>query len=197
MLTLLTLTALAGDASVQLPDAPGLHDRWDAARAWGTPLLVETLVTSMERIAWDHPEWDPMIVGDLSTRGGGPMFGHKTHDRGIDADLSLFIRGGRTLSGFEDLTPSMIDAAATWTVIETLLDSGNVQFILLDQGHIDRLARYLERDLHWSRADIAAVLLPRDSRVPWSARGVVRHAPNHASHLHVRVTPNPPPRPTN
>ena len=197
MLTLLAITALAAESQIQLPEAPGLHDRWDAERAWGTPLLVQTLVDSLERIAWDHPEWDPIVVGDLSTRWGGPMFGHKTHDRGIDADLSLFTRGGRTVRGFEDVPSTQLDAAAVWTVIETLIDSGNVQFILLDQGHIDRLARHLERDKGWSRADIAAVLLPRDSGVPWSARGVVRHAPNHSSHLHVRVTPAPPLRPTN
>lgn len=151
---------------------------------------------SMERIAWDHPTWDPITVGDLSNRGGGPMFGHKTHDRGVDADLSLFLRGARTRDGFEDVHPREIDPLATWTLIETLLDSGNVQFILLDQGHIDRLAHWLERTRGWARDEVRSILIPREQIVPWSTRGVVRHAPNHRSHLHVRITPPPPARAT-
>lgn len=193
----LLMVAQAGTVSAQLPDAPGLHDRWDAGRAWGTPLLVDTLMDSLEQIAWDHPNWDPITVGDISRRGGGAMFGHKTHDKGIDADLSLFRRGGRTPDGFEDLHPSHLDAGATWTLIQQLLDSGNVQFILLDQGHIDRISAYLVAERGWAPEEVRAILLPANTYAPWSARGLVRHAPNHKSHLHVRITPPPPPLPTN
>lgn len=196
MLALLLFPASADPVATQLPEVVGLHDRWDAQRSWGTRLLVDTLMSSMERLAWDHPAWDPITVGDLSRRGGGPMFGHKTHDRGIDADLSLYLRGARTRDGFEDVHPDEIDPAANWAVIEALLETNNVQFILLDQGHIDRLARWLERQRGWAREEVRAVLLGRDHQTPWSTRGVVRHAPNHRSHLHVRVAPPPPPQAT-
>lgn len=189
-------TATAGGVSTLLPAEPGLHDRWDAGRAWGTPLLVDTLLSTFERLAWDHPSWDPPIVGDLSTRGGGPMFGHKTHDRGIDADLSLYVEGARTEDGFEDIHPRRLDPHANWTLIKSLLDSGNVQFILLDQGHIDRIASHLV-DQGYDPGWVRSIFIPAGVHVPWSARGVVRHAPKHRSHLHVRVARPRPAAPTN
>ncbi|MCB9678741.1 MAG: penicillin-insensitive murein endopeptidase [Alphaproteobacteria bacterium] len=179
-------------AVTQLPDLPGLVDRWDAKRAWGTPLLVETLLSVSERLAWDHPDWDPITIGDLSRRGGGPLYGHKTHDLGIDADLGLFVRGGRQPDGFLDVRPADLDVAATWILVNALLDTGNVQFILLDQRHIDRLRAHALDDLGLDPIDVDAILVPPTTRLGWEQRGVVRHAPNHSSHLHVRITPPPP-----
>jgi murein endopeptidase len=167
-------------------------DRWDAKRAWGTPLLVGTLLSVSERLAWDHPHWDPITIGDMSRRGGGPLFGHKTHDLGIDADLGLFVDGGRQQDGFLDVRPDDLDVAATWTLVNALLDTGNVQFILLDQRHIDRLRSYALDELGLDSLEVDAILVPPSTRLGWAQRGVVRHAPNHRSHLHVRVTPPPP-----
>lgn len=177
----------------QLPDLPGLVDRWDSKRAWGTPLLVNTLLQASERIAWDHPHWDPITVGDISTRGGGPLFGHMTHHLGIDADLGLFVSGGKQPDGFEDVHPDQFDPSATWTLINALLDTGNIQFILLDQRHIDRLREYAVKQLELPPSEVDAILVSPSTRLSWNRRGVVRHAPNHRSHLHVRVTPAKPP----
>ncbi|MCB9672083.1 MAG: penicillin-insensitive murein endopeptidase [Alphaproteobacteria bacterium] len=199
MLTLvlaLTTGALAGGATERLPEAPGLLDRWDADRSWGTPLIVDTLLHATRRMAWENPHLDPVTVGDLSVRGGGPMFGHSTHDEGIDADLGLFVRGGRQPDGFTDVTADDLDAEATWKLIATLLDTENVQFILLDQGHIDRIRGWLASTGYPQEA-IDAVFVPTGTRLTWDRRGVVRHAPNHRSHLHVRVTPPPPAVPLN
>lgn len=173
----------------QLPEAPGMIDRWDGQRAWGTPLLVETLLDVSERMAWEHPELDPIIVGDISTRGGGPMHGHKTHDLGIDADIGVFIDQGHQPRYFIDISPRRLDVRATWLLIQALLDTGNVQFILLDQGHMNRLRVHLSEELGWTTEEIDQVLVPESTRLGYDVRGVVRHAPNHLSHLHVRITP--------
>lgn len=180
-------------ATRQLPELPGLVDRWDGQRAWGTPLLVETLLHASERLAWEFPELDPITVGDISTRGGGPMFGHKTHDLGVDADIGLFVGQGRQPRNWRDLRPSELDVASTWALIQALLDTGNVQFILLDEGHMARLRVHLADDLGWSSDEIDGVLVPASTRLSAERRGVVRHAPNHRSHLHVRITSDPTP----
>lgn len=192
----LASSARAGGATERLPDAPGIFDRWDAERSWGTPLVVSTLETSLRRLAWELPHADPVTVGDLSVRGGGPMYGHSTHDEGIDADLGLFVQGARQLGGFVDVPPHDLDAEATWKLVATLLDSGNVQFILLDQGHIERLRTWLA-STGYPQEEIDRIFVPRTTRLRWDLRGVVRHAPNHRSHLHVRITPPPPAAPVN
>ncbi len=187
LVTALMPGSLAAEvATVSLPDAPGLYERWDPDRSWGAPLLIDTLTEVALRLAWSHPYIDPIVVGDLSRRGGGPLFGHRTHDIGIDADLGLYTRGGRQPDGFVDITPEDLDVEATWALLTALLDTGNVRFILLDQGHIDRIRRWLRaRGTPASRID--AVFVPPSTPLNASRWGVVRHAPNHRSHLHVRV----------
>ena len=187
----------SGGATTQLPDQPGLIDRWDARRAWGTKLLVETILDATERLAWEHPDWDPVVVGDISKRWGGPMFGHKTHDLGIDADLGLYVKGGRQPDGFVDVRPADLDTRATWTLIMALLDTENVQFMVLDQRHIDRLRDYGLTELGLPLEEVDAIFVPRSTRLNWERRGVVRHAPNHLSHLHVRITSAPEQVPVN
>lgn len=172
----------------QLPDLPGLHDRWDGQRSWGTSLMVRTLVQASERLAWERPDLPPITIGDISTRGGGPMAGHRTHDLGIDADIGLFLRNGRPQNGFHDVRPAELDVEATWSLIQALLDTGNVQFILLDQRLMDRLRAHLLDDAGWSVSDVDAIFVSPSTRLSADRRGVIRHAPNHASHIHVRVT---------
>lgn len=154
---------------------------------------MATLLQAAEQLAWDHPSWDPITVGDISQRGGGPMFGHTTHDIGIDADLGLFVTGGRQPNGFVDLSPDVLDVHATWTLISALRDTGNIQFILLDQGHIDRLRAHALDTMAMSPEAVDAIFIPRNTPLSARLRGVVRHAPNHSSHLHVRITSPPPP----
>jgi len=174
-------------ANVRLPSAEGVYERWDAQRSYGTWLTVTTLQQVTERLAWELPLADPILVGDLSRRGGGGMHGHKTHDKGIDADLGLYMRGGRQpLGGFVDVRPRELDAAATWAMIRALLDTGNVHFILLDQSLIDVVKAHVVREEGLTEEE-AERIFP-GGPVDWRRRGVVNHAPNHASHLHVRIT---------
>ena len=86
----------AAFASAQLPHQTGLLERWDPQRSYGSWLLVHTLTAVSERLAWELPHADPLMVGDISRRGGGRMHGHKTHDKGVDADIGLYMRGART-----------------------------------------------------------------------------------------------------
>jgi len=174
-------------ANAQLPAAEGLYERWDPERSYGSWLALTTLRDVSERLAWELPLADPILVGDLSRRGGGGMAGHKTHDKGIDADLGLYMRGGRQpLGGFVDVRPHELDAAATWAMVRALLDTGNVHFILLDQALIDVLKAHVQRHEGLTPREAEAIF--PGGPVDWRRRGVVNHAPNHRSHLHVRIT---------
>jgi hypothetical protein len=177
-------------AGAQLPASDGLYQRWDPKRSWATSYVVETLEVVADRVAFELPLADPLMIGDMSRRGGGRMEGHLTHDKGIDVDIGLFMDDGRQpLGGFVDLRPSQLDVKSTWILIRTLLDTGNVQFILLDQALIDRLKAYVVSEVGLDRAEAERIFPPRDAEPPWSERGVVRHATNHKSHIHVRLLP--------
>ncbi len=175
-------------AGHQLQRDDGLYVRWDQNNAWGSSLLVATLEHVSERMAWLLPTADPLMVGDMSRKGGGTLFGHKTHDTGMDADIGLYLADGtQPLDGFVDVPPAELDLEANWLLIRELLDTGNVHFILLDQRHIDALRAYLLDEKHYPADWVDEVLPSRGAPVRWSTHGVVRHAPNHRSHLHIHT----------
>lgn len=175
-------------ATAYLPSGEGSYERWDWERSYGSWLAVTTLRDVTERLAWELPLADPILVGDLSRKGGGRMHGHKTHDKGIDADLGLYMRGGRQpLGGFVDVHPHELDLPATWAMIRALLDTGNVHFILLDQSLIDVLRTHVLVEEGLTPDEVDAIF--PGGPVDWRRRGVVSHAPKHTSHLHVRITP--------
>lgn len=176
-------------ANAQLQPQPGLLVRWDPARSWGSSLLVDTMTDVSERLAWLIPDADPLLVGDISRRGGGWLFGHKTHHLGVDADVGIFTTGGRQpMSGFKSVHPDDVDLEATWLLIRELVDTGTVHFMLLDQRHIDALRDYLIEEHGMAPEHVDPIFPIPDRTIPWSERGIVRHAPNHSSHLHVRIT---------
>ncbi len=177
-------------AGWQLPSADGLYERWDPRRSWGASHVVAALQEVAHRVAFELPLADPLMIGDISRRGGGRMPGHRTHDKGIDVDVGLYMTDQRQpLGGFLDLRPHQLDVHANWVLITALLDTGQVQHVLLDQGHIDRLRRYALDEVGLDEASVDRIFPPRGTRIRWQETGVVRHAPNHRSHLHVRLAP--------
>lgn len=179
-------------ASHQVPQVPGLMLRWDPARSWGSGRMVDTLRDVAQRLAFELPHADPLLIGDVSKRGGGRLAGHITHHVGIDADIGLFTGDGeQPLGGFMDVHPRKLDAAANWALIRALLDTERVQFILLDQTHIDRIESYARNVLEIDEETLSAIFPDPKSRISWDRFGVVRHAPNHRSHVHVRVADRP------
>jgi murein endopeptidase len=172
-------------ARCQLPDAPGLYERWDPARSWGTCALVSAVEQVAERVSLALPLADPLLVGDISRRGGGPMPGHSSHDRGVDVDIGLFMDDGRQpLGGFVPLRPSQLDVKSTWVLIRTAFDTGQVQFALLDQGHIDRLRAYALDELALDPNVVERMFPTTPERK--GEFGVIRHAPSHRDHVHFR-----------
>lgn len=197
MTLVLALAAMVGSAhaqkrpyyaDVQLPAADGLYERWDPRRSWGAPHTVEALQEVANRVAFQLPLADPIFIGDISRRGGGRLPGHRTHHLGIDVDIGLFMGAGRMpLGGFVDLLPHELDVRSTWVLLTALLDTGQVKFVLLDQGLINVLRKYALEEVGLDRATVDEIFPPPGTRVSWKRRGVVRHAPNHASHMHVRL----------
>src|SRR5262245_19894352 len=73
---------------------------------WGTPELVGLLQRAARRLR----AWDPgatVYVGDLSLKNGAATKWHKSHRRGVDADLLLFAAGrdGKQLPPPQQMRP--------------------------------------------------------------------------------------------
>ncbi len=168
----------------QLPELPLFYTRMQPEHAWGTTEMVSLLVESGRHMRWLLPGASPINVGDISALRGGFLSGHLSHRGGVDADVGIYSTNGyQNQRGFDRLGDNF-DVEANWTLISTMLDTGKVDFILIDQSHINRLRKYtLSRGL--LTEEEAEAVFPTGHY--WERTGIVRHAVNHVDHLHVRV----------
>jgi len=168
-----------------LPELPLFYTRAQPNHSWGTPDMISLLVETGRHMRWLMPTASPLVIGDISWERGGFLSGHVSHRGGIDVDIGIYERGGvQNPRAFAD-PGSAFDLEANWALISAMLDSERVDFILLDQSHINRLRSYtLSRGLLTDEE--AEDVFPNGGRL-WEKTGIVRHAPNHQDHLHVRV----------
>lgn len=172
---------------VQLPNDPGLYVRYDPARSWGTAALVDAIEAATARVALAFPDADPVLVGDMSRSRGGPLPPHRTHDDGRSVDIGMYTVGGeQPLTGFVALDPDELDFAKTWTLIDGFLATGRVQHILLDAELIEALKSWLRDEQLLTEDEIARIFPSGPASRSFPSHGIVRPAPNHRDHLHVR-----------
>lgn len=172
---------LAG--AVALPiDGPGWRVmRVSRNRNWGHPELIALL----ERLAARTPEavgWPGLLVGDLSQPRGGPMlWGHASHQVGLDADVWL---------------APMPEAGVSREARETMMATSVVR---ADRRDIDpavwtpahaRLVALAASEPRVERLFVNAAIkkaLCRDTRGDRSWLGKVRPMWGHDYHLHIRM----------
>lgn len=173
---------------VLLPDLPLFYTRIVPDAAWGTQEMVDLIVESTRHVRWLMPDASTVIIGDLSTRYGGFLSGHKSHRGGVDADIGIYRKGRWQPSNrFDDLNPKDFDAEANWLLISTMLQTGKVDMILLDKSLIETLRTYTVKAGLLSTEEADQIFIREGGNTHWDRTGVVRHAPGHKSHLHVRV----------
>ncbi len=169
---------------VLLPDLPLFFSRMQPNHAWGTHEMVDLIVDTSRHMQWLMPEADPIAIGEISAQRGGALYGHKSHRGGVDADIGIFHSGGKMPQNQFDDPGGEFDVEANWTFISAMLDTGRVDMILLDHGHIARLRAYTLRAGLLTDEEADELFVGDDA---WGSSGVIRHAPGHRDHLHVRV----------
>ena len=172
---------------VQLPEDPYLYTLINADHAWGIPDLVDLIVDTATRMKELLPFGSPIVVGDLSARRGGVLYPHKSHRGGVDADIGLYQGGAWQPKGILPFPATDLDVAANFMLIATLLASGRVDLILLDRTHIATIRSWALANGELEAGDADFWFPPTGSRREKQGAGVVRHAPGHDGHLHVRV----------
>lgn len=173
---------------VQLPDLPLFYVRAQPNHSWGSAEMIDLIVEAGRHMSWLLPQASPFVVGDISSKHGGYLAGHLSHRGGIDTDVGIYRKGGwQHARGFTRLAPSELDLEANWTLISTMLSTGKVDFILLDRGHISRLRAYVLSAGLLTDEEAARIFPAEGSRGVWANTGVLRHAPHHEDHIHVRV----------
>ncbi|MBA2592301.1 MAG: penicillin-insensitive murein endopeptidase [Gammaproteobacteria bacterium] len=90
-------TGLANpNVNVPLPrSGAGFYSYKPTSQQYGLPESIHALqaIASVRQKA--YPQGPRIGIGDISVHGGGPMRGHKSHQKGVDVDIRLMRNDGR------------------------------------------------------------------------------------------------------
>lgn len=172
-----------------------------SGRFFGTWQLVQLLGRGARRVAQRFPG-AKLTVGELSSRVGGDIDGHRSHESGRDADVGFYMRrsdgsvytGNQKFVEFDangrGLAPNgglRFDAVRNWELVSKLVsdDDARVQFIFVARGLRQLLLQ-------------AAVKRKASPELIERAGAVMvepGHGNPHRSHFHVRIYCPPTDRP--
>ena len=151
-------------------------------RAWGQPLAVWRINDVLCSYVSHFPDAAPVLVQDLSKRGGGKLEPHVSHRRGWDVDIGV-VRKGRSFDRFVAASPRTMDVEKTWWLIHTFIKTGDVQYIFLNKRLIRPIYRLARKQGISKERMLELFHYPRRSR--WGL-GIIRAEPGHKAHFHVR-----------
>jgi penicillin-insensitive murein endopeptidase len=163
---------------VRLPASPD----WvinSPSKVYGTEETIAQLSRCVRRVRARFPGSPAVTVGSISKQGGGFLAPHKSHRSGRDADVYFFRRPGARW--YEAATRSDIDLPRTWALLRCFVSETDVDFVLIDrriQPWLEQYAIGRGEPREWVKS------LFQDG--PGAQRAVVRHAPGHVAHMHVR-----------
>jgi len=164
------------------PRGPGFIRKNDKA-AFGTDETIAIVAWASAQILRLYPGTVPMVVGDLSKEGGGRLRPHKSHQSGRDVDLGYYLVGNPLLRYFQDATPETLDVEKTWSFLELLIATGQVEYIFIDKSlHQLLYAEAIRRG--WDEEELTR-LFP-EQVAGTAGRGLIRHVKGHKHHMHVR-----------
>ncbi len=167
--------------AVQLPPRPHLYTRRHPGRSYGSTHTIRTIQTALSSLRKEHGVSSEVMVGDLSALSGGPLSPHVSHQSGRDIDIRLLLAEG-TSRETVPVSPSQVDWDATWRLVQSFLETGQVSVIFLDfnrQAHLHAAAL---------RGGVHETVARRWFQWPVrGGRGMIRHEDGHRAHVHVRL----------
>jgi len=172
---------------VALKSTEGLDVR-SVSHAYGTERVVRLLRNAAADVQTRWPHSPPLVVGHLSYRKGGPMSPHKSHQSGRDADISYYYRGNVRIENFFEMTEQTFDARKNWHLFKSLVDSGQVEFIFVSYYLQEPLYEYA-KSIGYTDEQLEEIL--QYPRSKYESAGIIRHAPGHDDHFHIRFECEP------
>jgi hypothetical protein len=181
--------ASLGSMSIGTPNAGALVNGVQAAPsklytlvspgdAWGTQETIDYLNTAAQAVQDEFPDTPPLALGDIGARHGGPLRPHISHQAGRDLDISFYYRDGT--KWYARGTRDNLDFKRLWAFVRALIAQTDIDLILLDHGLQEPLKSYaasIGEDPDW---------LDQVFQGKGASRAIIRHAPGHATHLHLR-----------
>lgn len=172
--------------STQLPDGDGYVIRRPQL-SFATRSTVDYVQQAIAEVRQQFPEAHVLAIGDMSSKAGGPIAGHRSHQSGRDVDVGLIYKTKPPTfpREFEPATEDNLDCEATYALVSAFADTareGGAKMMFLD-FQVQRILYGWALDHGEDISELERVFqYPRSE----ARSALVQHAPNHADHLHVR-----------
>lgn len=151
---------------------------------YATTETIDQLRHCLTRLRAEHAGAPPVMLGSLSGKGGGRIPPHDSHRTGRDVDVYFSRAPGakwHVAATREDL-----DLPRTWALLRCFITDCDVDFVLIDravQGWLEAYAIEAGEPPAWVHDLFHDADRAGDGR---ENHAVVRHAPGHVAHMHVR-----------
>lgn len=151
--------------------------------AFAIPAINEVIRRCAARVTEKFPETADILVGDISRPTGGHFPPHQSHQSGRDADIGYYIAGNIQNATMHRVNGGGVDHAKNWSLLRCFLEEGQVVRVYMDAGIQRAMSRYLLENSLASKALIARLF---EVRAAAGVRPLIKHAPLHDTHIHVR-----------
>lgn len=170
------------------PDGDGLGRGFAVAQhrpnLWGTPELVSLVQRCGKNYrSYFSLKYPPIPIGDLSSREGGALKKHKSHQSGRDVDVGFMRKKPLSKGYFTDTTPPEMNMYAQWVVLKCFLDDPQIDKVFIEKSRVKAIQQYI-KNIYKKRPKKLALYL---SYFPGGKRKAIYPDKIHKSHMHVRI----------
>nr|WP_242544418.1 LysM peptidoglycan-binding domain-containing protein [Corallococcus sp. NCSPR001] len=144
--------------------------------AYGTQETVDYVVAAIRAVRAQYPNVPTLRVNRLSTKDGGYLRPHKSHQNGRDVDFGFYYPTAEPVRERE--RERYIDVAMNWALVRSLVVNTDVQMILVDKR--------VQKVLYDYALSIGEDKVWLDSLFNAGFNSLIKHARRHRDHFHVR-----------
>ncbi len=158
----------------------------DPGNTWGTQETIDYLARAVEQVHRKYPNSHKMHIGHISSKHGGALSPHRSHQSGRDVDLSYYYLDPKD-RWYRRANAKTLDRKRSWALVRALLSETDVQLILINtsvQKLLKEHAQQAGEDPAW--LDDVFQYLARGKTRPRHHAPIIRHVTGHDTHLHVR-----------
>lgn len=162
----------------QLPNS----ERWEVVNpreTWGTNETIEYLTRCIDSVNEQFPDTPKLPVGDISTRNGGHLTPHLSHQSGRDVDVGYYY--STSDKWYTRANADNLDFPRTWALVKAMVTETDVEVIF-----IDRSIQQLLREYALSIGEDEGWLDEVFGGPSTTLRAIIRHEKGHKSHIHIR-----------
>ena len=170
------------------PDGDGLGKGYAVSMhrpdLWGTPELIKLIKQcGLYYRRYFSRKYSPIPIGDLSSRKGGPLKSHKSHQSGRDVDVGFMRKKPLSKGYFKNTSPRQMNMYAQWVVLKCYLDSPKTQMVFIERSLVRALKKYVKRIYKKRKKKLKKYL----SFFPGGKNKRIYPDKVHKSHMHVRI----------